>query len=76
VLLGWGLDAVLYRLVECKHNPPHGTKRTPMVPDDRCPNDKPPRDDATVYPPGGVGGGSGKLAGGQPGFSFLVTRGG
>jgi hypothetical protein len=27
VLLGWGLDAILYRLVECKHNPPHGTKR-------------------------------------------------
>ena len=27
VRLGWGLDAVLYRLVECKHNPPHATKR-------------------------------------------------
>ncbi len=27
VLLGWGLDGILYRLVECKHNPPHSTKR-------------------------------------------------
>jgi hypothetical protein len=27
VSLGWGLDAVLYRFVECKHNPPHATKR-------------------------------------------------
>jgi len=27
VLLGWGLDGILYRLVECQHNPPHSTKR-------------------------------------------------
>ena len=25
--LAWGLDGILYRLVECKHNPPHATKR-------------------------------------------------
>jgi len=27
VLHGWGVDGVFYRLVECKHNPPHSTKR-------------------------------------------------
>ena len=27
VSLAWGLDGTLYRLVECKHNPPHSTKR-------------------------------------------------
>jgi hypothetical protein len=46
VLLGWGLDAILYRLVECKHNPPHGTKRTAIMSNDKCPNDKPPRGNA------------------------------
>lgn len=25
--LAWGLDNVLYRLIVCKHNPPHTTKR-------------------------------------------------
>jgi hypothetical protein len=35
VLLGWGLDAILYRLVECKHNPPHHTKRRFTDPNDQ-----------------------------------------
>ncbi len=26
-LIAWGLDSIFYRLVECKHNPPHRTKR-------------------------------------------------
>jgi hypothetical protein len=25
--IGWGLNGVFYRFVECKHNPPHATKR-------------------------------------------------
>jgi hypothetical protein len=25
--VAWGLDGVFYRFVECKHNPPHRTKR-------------------------------------------------
>jgi hypothetical protein len=41
VSLAWGLDGVLYRLVECKHNPPHSTKR--KFTDDTCrPPDKLP----------------------------------
>jgi hypothetical protein len=27
VRVAMGLDGVLYRLIECKHNPPHTTKR-------------------------------------------------
>lgn len=27
IYIGWGLDGVFYRLEECKHNPPHATKR-------------------------------------------------
>lgn len=27
VTLGWGIDGTLYRLIVCKHNPPHSTKR-------------------------------------------------
>jgi hypothetical protein len=46
VLLGWGLDGRLYRLVECKHNPPHGMKRTPIMSDDQCSNRRPPPDNA------------------------------
>jgi hypothetical protein len=40
--LAWGVDNMLYRLLVCKHNPPHGI------------NTKRPPDNATVYPPGGV----------------------
>ncbi len=48
VLLGWGLDAILYRLVECKHNPPHTAKRPPLT---SC--GKPPLDNAIECPGGG-----------------------
>jgi len=27
IYIAWGLDGIFYRLVECKHNPPHATKR-------------------------------------------------
>jgi len=27
VKVAWGLDGILYRLILCKHNPPHSTKR-------------------------------------------------
>jgi hypothetical protein len=27
VYIAWGLNGTFYRLVECKHNPPHATKR-------------------------------------------------
>jgi hypothetical protein len=43
VYVAWGLDRVFYRLVECKHNPPHMTK--PKLTDDtarRPPPDKLP----------------------------------
>ncbi len=29
VTLAWSLNGVLYRLVECKHNPPHRTRPRP-----------------------------------------------
>jgi hypothetical protein len=29
VYLGWGLDTVAYRLLVCKHNPPHGISKRP-----------------------------------------------
>ena len=44
VLVGTGLDGIYYRLVVCKHNPPHSTKWKFTG--------QPP-DKATVYPPGG-----------------------
>jgi hypothetical protein len=45
VFIAKGLDGFLYRLVVCKHNPPHATK--PNL-DSRRPPDKLP-----VYPIGG-----------------------
>lgn len=42
-----GLDGYYYRLVVCKHNPPHTPKWTSIVPsNDQCSNDKPPPDNA------------------------------
>jgi len=29
VTLAWSIDGVLYRLIECKHNPPHRTRPRP-----------------------------------------------
>jgi hypothetical protein len=42
VYIAWALDGVFCRLVECKHNPPHATKRK------FADQDRPP-DKATVY---------------------------
>jgi hypothetical protein len=47
VYTAWGLDGIFYRLVECKHNPPHATKRKFTG----CNN--PPPDKLPVYLPGG-----------------------
>jgi hypothetical protein len=44
VVLGWGLDGTLYRLIVCKHKEPHFPMQSPI---------RPPRGNAIV--PGGVG---------------------
>jgi hypothetical protein len=35
IRVGWGLDHVLYRLIVCRHNPPHRTKRKFTDPNDQ-----------------------------------------
>lgn len=47
VYIAWGLDRLFYRLVECKHNPPHSTKR-------KSTDENSPRDKLPVYLVGGV----------------------
>jgi hypothetical protein len=45
VHLAWGLDGIFYRLVECKHNPPHRSTKRKFA--------DPPPDKLPVYLEGG-----------------------